>query len=62
MNKTLEFYNWFTSIGGFISNECLERVQEKLNKKPQANAISFRKKSSETKKKYNHQFVLKDRS
>lgn len=61
MEKTLEFYHWFTFKGGFISNESFEKVHEKVNNIPLQFSSSLKSRAQEIKATHNHQFNYKNR-
>ena len=61
MEKTLEFYHWFMLNGGFITNESLEKVHEKVNQITLTFSSSLRPRAEEIKEKYNYQLNFKNR-
>lgn len=61
MEKTIEFYDWFTLNGGLISNESLEKVHEKVNQIILTFSSSLRPRAEEIKEKHNYQFNFKNR-
>ena len=61
MEKILEFYHWFMLNGGFITNESLEKVHEKVNQITITFSSSLRPRAEEIKEKHNYQFNFKNR-
>lgn len=58
--KSLNFYNWFSNIGGELSNFKVDIVDSSVNKIPLIHA-NLKSRSSEIKEKYNYKFLYINR-
>lgn len=63
MEKTLKFFNWFTSNGGgFTSENSIANIHQIVNYIPLQISSSLKSRSQEIKQKHNHCFNFKNRS
>lgn len=57
--NSINFYNWFMSIGGDLSNSNAEIVSSSANRLPLTHA-NLKNRAEEIKDKYNHKFKTND--